>query len=138
MSGEENLKHMNVENVLALADHIEGLPNRFEGDVDIDAFNMQTYAFSCGTPACIAGHAAAMSGLPMGGAMRGRPTIEIYRAAQEWLGLNDWQAKVLFLLTGEAIHLHQVDAAWATRCLRHLAATGTTEWELTRFPELQT
>ena len=132
------------ENVLALADHVEGLADsRYE---DREGFYMSTLKHKCGTPACIAGWAAWLSG-DRGNKrrharwFRGLDGGGTLRAAREWLGLDSVShvSHDLFTPTatyseGYSFQVETPDAEGhitprhAAAVLRHLAETGEVDW----------
>ena len=117
---------MNIERIRELADHVEKLKHvpyikRAGGP---GQFNMRGYTFSCGTPACIAGHAVALFG--------GDPDLSIGEAAANALGIN-YEEDFHPLFEPPYPNLFpwsKITPAQAARCLRHLADTGDVDWDL--------
>ena len=119
---------MNIENILKLADVVEKTtffdegvdPYRWiEGPHDNRWFNMESYAFPCGSPACIAGHAAVIAH----GRCRNMNTSDVFHTAIDWLELDQDTAKELFLETST-----RISPTIAAAVLRELAATGEVNW----------
>ena len=115
---------MSIENVLKLAEHIDGL--------DPQQYNQRLLA-SCGTPSCIAGHAVYLAGYwgAYGPEENGNPewTRKNLGFAANWLGLNFSDSQRLFTaypLKDEEWTPTPQDAAWT---LRHLAETGEVVWQ---------
>lgn len=112
---------MNIERILQLADVIEAQPHT---DQQADSgFNMNFFAHTCGTPSCIAGWAVHLA----------RPGTypENEELAQEWLELNNQQARQLFWGEGtKRAFLPDITPAHAAFALRHFAETGTVDWRL--------
>lgn len=106
---------MNTENILALAAKIETLPQSTSYH-DKHGFYMQVYVHECGSPSCIAGWAAHMSG---------RSDENIREIAKEWLGLDWPEADELFLRFPP---LELITPAWAASVLRNLVKTGEVRW----------
>ena len=120
---------MNKNNVLKLAGVVE----------KSTTYDQTIYAHTCGTPACIAGHAALLAA-PHGKFVvtetRSWPRFKfpsggdiwyVSDVAQVWLNLNDWWADQLFqpIPLGKA---KKVTPAQAGKVLRHLAETGEVDW----------
>ena len=119
---------MNKNNVLKLAKVVE----------KSTTYDQRLYAHVCGTPACIAGHAALLAE-PDGQLVA--PTERcgahfkfsdgeigyISETAQTWLGLEEWPAAELFdpHPLGED---EDATSAQAGQVLRHLAETGEVDW----------
>ena len=121
---------MNTENILKLAETIE----------KSETYDQTRFAHICGTPACIAGHAALLAepdGQMVAATERCGPHFKfsdgnigyISQIAQTWLGLGDWSADELFQgwPFGED---KEVTAAQAAQVLRHLAETGEVDWDI--------
>ena len=112
---------MNKENVLKLAEYMKALPDN-EYDQRYYSHPTHTPGVDCGSPSCVAGHAAFISGRwksPMEGS---------FAIAGDWLGINWIEAKSLFSPKpyGEGDwNPKPQDAAWT---LRHLAETGNVVW----------
>ena len=114
---------MHRERALSLAKHLEGLETSRVGDGD--GYCQGSWTHECGTPACVAGHAAALS--------RGREWVKgsapgpISREAARWLELEEEEAAVLF----RAIPFRWRSAPTArdaAATVRHMAETGQVEW----------
>ena len=116
---------MHRERVLKLADHLEGL--RTTKLSDWDGYCQESWVHHCGTPACIAGHAAALS--QGGDWVSWNSSGEIALEATRWLGLTGEQSDGLFV--GRPFIAEQEPgptAADAAATLRHLAETGEMCW----------
>lgn len=107
------------ERLLRLADAVE----------DSGSFDMTMYRHECGTPACIAGHAAALAGIDR------TEGPAIARAARDWLGLDEERGSELFWPENEHANwwgltrrFQKVTRAHAGAVLRHLAETGRIDW----------
>ena len=113
---------MNKANVLKLAEYIEGLePEQYD-----QRHVAHPHGSLCGTPACIAGHAAWLVG---NWCRWGSRTF----SARVWLDLSSFQADCLFdsmpfgpFGTEPDISAPTPQDAAAT--LRHLAETGEVDW----------
>ena len=107
---------MNKGNILKLAEYMENLrPEEYD-----QRYSEHPRGPHCGTPACIAGHAAWLAGQ-----WSYEGTIE---DAKEWLGITWDHANGLFdsaPYVGEDLTPTPQDAA---RTLRHLAETGEVDW----------
>ena len=115
---------MNVERILQLADIIEVQPH-VEVGAD-EGFNMAGWKHPCGTPSCIAGWAAKMSGEYDEDTGLGNMTAKL---AREWMDLGIVQSDRLF--TPILIPpLSNITPSQAAKTLRHLAHTGEVKWEL--------
>lgn len=133
---------MNIINILALADHLETLPNKPQRRGEVTGFDMSRYfRFSeheasgvvpsrdklsehCGTTACMAGHAALLGEAPAG-----RNTFVF---AKRWLGIEPKISYSLFAVRSPlpgGVNVHDITPIHAARCLRHLAATGEVDWK---------
>ena len=112
---------MDREHVLAVADAVEKSVT-----YDQDRFWFER----CGAPACIAGHAVALSG-GQHAVMCGERKSDIGRrtfvTAQAYLEISHDTAITLFICDGlrDPEDKHQ-----AARTLRHLAETGEIDWEV--------
>ena len=107
---------MNKENILELAEHIERL--------DPEEYDQRVLAHDCGTPACIAGHAAyLLSGMSL------YPSTGIIEA-KAWLGLSSIEADCLFdsMPFGAEPGISAPTPQDAAATLRHLAETGEVDW----------
>lgn len=113
---------MRVDRLNQLADALEnGLPG-----VRFDVADWLAIR-SCGTTACIAGHAIILAGLAGSSeAIEDLPSFS--GPAREWLELNDWNASELFY--GGIDEL--ATAPMAARVVRHLASTGEVDWSVAR------
>ena len=112
---------MNKENILKLAEYMETLrPEKYN-----QRYVEHPPGPRCGTPSCIAGHAAFLSGL------WGYTPFPI-EEARYWLGLSSNTARPLFapfpfVEGGLEYKPSPQDAAWT---LRHLAETGEVRWQV--------
>jgi hypothetical protein len=116
---------MNKERILALADLIEAQPHT--GLNEKTGFNMGEYRHECGTPACIAGWAAAASV----GDTTGTIKLEMYAdiQAQQFLDLDGDQASALFQPPCEdEDEWDEITPDHAAFTLRHLVKTGKVDW----------
>ena len=126
---------MNRERIIALADHIETLEHtkkesysdddKVEGGME-GKFRMKTYLFSCGAPACIAGHACAMFCPQEDNWM-----MESFQLAKTVLWLSTGEATTLFIPNevnlGDSL-FGDITPKMATATLRHFAETGEVVW----------
>lgn len=112
---------MNHEAIIELANALEqGLPN-----VRFDLFDWLELR-SCGTQACIAGHAVILrKGLAYASKMNAH---RIALEAEEILGLDRGKANDLFTPAPGEGYLN--DPRRAARVLRHLAETGDVDWNI--------
>lgn len=119
---------MNKQNILDLADLIEQQPDYaiqdWPGDRGEGGFSMEAFEFPCGTPACIAGHASALSGAG-----------DTLKDIGEWLGLEFLDAHGLCLPQHHHAHFNRkpgqpghITAQRAADTLRRLVKTGKVEW----------
>ena len=128
---------MNTENMRTLAAHIRRIGNSWvidgiEVPKRITGYRQNSMMYHCGTPACIAGHAAALSGMgiPEEAGLKNKdrrltreaewlanPKIE--KAAREWLDLTRRQASDLF----------RAYPPWAKNSKRPTAEEAATELE---------
>ena len=93
-----------------------------------ESFDMQYYFHSCGTPACIAGHAA------MHARLIAKPRwFSATEDACAWLDLTDDVADDLFLplLHELGLKFSDITKEQAVACLKHLELTGNVVWETT-------
>ena len=97
-----------------------------------EGFDMKFYANSCGTPGCIAGHAAHLAGVDLDTCSG----ATVHNNARAWLGLSEEQAGALFKPIGVEAnycareeHYNFVTKRHALAVLRHFAATGKVDWE---------
>ena len=126
---------MNKANIFELAEYIEELePEQYNqryiahpsaGDyariATADVAASDAIGVECGTPSCVAGHAAFLSG-------EWGTDVPAIRAAAIWLGLNPQQAHDLFKpipYRSPGWTPNTQDAAWT---LRYLAETGDVRW----------
>ena len=97
----------------------------------LDVYWQEVYLHPCGTPACIAGHAAYMDAMERGVAMPepvGKEDMEdIWDAAQSWLGLESIQAAHLFHATPLGCFRSPSNLE-AAAVLNRLADTGKVKW----------
>ena len=114
---------MNVERVKQLAEHMRGLPP--------ERYNQRCFVHSCGTPACIAGHAAHLAG-----EFPGRKTppdvfdLRVYNAASRWLGLGFKHTDDLF--RAYPFDRYEPTNIEAANVLDILAETGKVDWAAAR------
>ena len=117
---------MNRDNLTQLADHLEKVPE--------EGFDMRDVFFNdtCGTPACIAGYAAYLSGA------RGWE-YSPYVCAAEWLGLGNQQRARLFCPETATANYgaapddpRYISKRMAVAVLRHAAKTGRISWTKAR------
>ena len=110
---------MNTENILKLADHIEGL--------DPSEYDQSVFMHDCGTPACIAGHAVFLAGSWDEVSEDEESEYLTPCIASRWLGLRIPKAHELF--DSDPVHLDETPTPQdAARTLRHLAETGEVVW----------
>ena len=109
---------MNTDRLHLLADTVEKHSKQFR---------MLTWTNACGTPACIAGFAAAL-------AMDSDPREKLDEhdaripiTAAEWLGLPEDEADELF--SPAFVDWDQITADKAAACLRYLSDTGKVDWD---------
>ena len=121
---------MNRENVLTVAADVEAAE-----DFDQDKW----YHWTCGTPACIAGHAHARSGDPVPNLNRmefGQAGELVAESAQRYLGLSDSEAFHLFDAApfgrDEGYVPIPTSKETAATVLRLFAVTGQIKWEQAR------
>lgn len=124
---------MNVANLRALAKHLRtplaakhfDLETYFDLGPRQDDEPVAKAIRSCGTVACIAGHALVLSApadvVPEEGE-------EIHDRAAAWLGLDAEQAHALFLPAGTRVNYMAVTAAIAANVVERLANTGEVLW----------
>ena len=141
---------MNTENLLRVADAIE------KHEIDWLGFNMVDYidespesngdlsGHDCGTTACIAGWAAAISGVNIKRAER----FAIIEAAQDYLGLaGDVPKHVSLPLTEDGVRLFigrpsgvecldAVTPDQAVRTLRYAAKHGKIDWDAAQLEQV--
>lgn len=130
---------MNIERINLLADTIE------QHRIPDLGFNMSSFAnwaqsanddrsgHSCGTTACIGGHAVALatresleSLIAADGITKGR---HLHDEARDWLEISDDQAHQLFYSSPCGVSFSDVTPQQAVNTLRHLALTGYVDWE---------
>lgn len=109
----------NIENILKLAAHIEKLPHT---DLEAaDGFSMTDWKHHCGTPSCIAGWAAHLSG-----AHHTLPS----EAASDWLGIRfEWAGSLYVPALMRT--LAEITPAEAAAALRKVAQAGSDYEKLT-------
>ena len=114
---------MNKENVLALAERMEGLEEYDDATNNRDnMYSQREWVFGCGSPACIAGHAAAMLGTGI------VTNSNADRMAMEFLGIDWHEAHDLFDSMPNTYFENDPSPKDAACVLRHLAATGKVDW----------
>lgn len=132
---------MNVENILRIADAIE---RQSKFDKSLLGFNMSSFVadfveddpdyidvsrHECETVACIAGWAVLVGEPAINAEKLKRMNVnEVVERAQKWLGLGEFEVRFLFYAHNAGCALHQIDAEWAVRVLRKLAASGEVDW----------
>lgn len=132
---------MNTENIKKLIDHlrnevIDGPPDDPD---DVCAFDMSQWAFPCGAPACIAGHAALMNGVNLVELSKKRvigsdlPFVSfveyhkiITSSAAEYLGVDLYTADDMFAPTN--IVLGRVSPKDAADMLERYLLTNEVVW----------
>lgn len=116
---------MNKANVLKLAAHMEQMdPSEYD----------QRRVVLCGSPACVAGHAAWLAGkweIEEGSdwmyeEMNWQDSL--LEVAEHWLGIESATAYELFMALPLGPLLPQPTPQDAAATLRHLAATGVVRW----------
>lgn len=125
---------MNKERLEALASHIEKLaPHHCDADAGEGCFTMSTYFYSCGSPACIAGHCVAL----FEPELFTKTVIEnpvdnsiVLHQAKNLLGLSFGTAQRLFRMVGTQRTYLEITPTGAAKVLRHLARTGNVNWGL--------
>ena len=112
---------MNRENIKKLIGALE----------ESKTYDQARWCHTCGSPACIAGHAAALAGATdMGNgrcAVDGR-TVFIDDTAIGWTGLDNRQSADLFSPIPFG-NLSEATKADAIATLEHLLETGEVDWE---------
>lgn len=130
---------VNIANCLSLADEIELLPQgsvTYERDIKIlspqNSFNMTLFQDDCGSPCCIAGHAAKNLRLEKNRELlsQGKSYRNISDDAQEYLGLTDTETDILF---NPLIASSLITPSIAAQALRLLATLP--EWSLDQEEE---
>ena len=125
---------MNVENILKVADAIEGhtIPtlgfNMLEYTSSSEAGIEDMSGHNCGTVACIGGWAATLAS----DGKVARWTASRWRAAVEYLGLEMSEANDLFV--PHDLRLSAIEPSQAVAVLRHLAKTGEVDWSIPLSP----
>ena len=142
---------MNKENILALADHLDTVPDIAPGlPRGTVSFDMGTYftlnrgAFivdddgdygeyheHCGTAACIAGHTIILFGSHYQRARLKDQSLEVHIAARRLLELDADGANKLFEPPGSFNQHMPSSAKQAARTLRRFAGTGEVDWTTT-------
>ena len=122
---------MNRENILKVADAIEkhSIPDLgFNMTMWIDRHpfpGQDISGHNCGTTACIAGWAAAVSIGASEAENLNTVSVSVRRVARDYLGLSDDEALWLF----EGFSTGEEKPSQAVSVLRHLAETGKVDWE---------
>ena len=119
---------MNKERILELADVIEGKTHHRRGELSLlqrlggreRFFNMDTYNFECGAPACLAGWAIHL--FDDSDDRHLWPPRRLVETAGRLLGLTHEQASKLFL--PDPLVRGGISPERAAKTLRHLAKTG--------------
>lgn len=121
---------MNVERIRQLAAHLREPTTAPHFDMDrwlqSNATNRMPIGqaiYTCGTVACIAGHATALF----------QPdiwveSVGVWEIAERLLGLTEDEASDLFLPTDFRDNLSTITPEEAAATLDHLAATGEVDW----------
>lgn len=130
------MKAMFKKRLLKLADIIENNKPVVWKDRPVK-FSMGDWATpkDCGTAACIAGHAAILSGSEFNAhtwqwTQRSNSTLNV---AKDWLGMDMQHALELFLPTEYSNYrglLENVTRRRAATVLRHFAETGEIKWNM--------
>ena len=111
---------MNVENINKLISHMESIEDR--------EYSQRTYTHDCGTPACIAGHAAHLSPEKtfrmMNKALAGN---DIGLVAERWLDVSSYHALIMF--KPYPLGRYYVTKQDAINMLKNLIETGDVVWE---------
>lgn len=131
---------MNIERINLLADTIE------QHRIKDLGFNMMAFAssceispeldrsgHSCGTTACIGGHAVALAHADwtlsdLAAADDVGSSHLLHNDARDWLGITEDQADCLFYKSPKGVPFEMTTPAMAVKTLRHLAATGVVDW----------
>ena len=137
---------MNKERILKLANHIETCHYSPDGPKDKQNnkhFNMDTWVFTCGSPACMAGHTLSLFGTKH---KKTESNRNILQEAAYLLGLDLDAANKLFSPEEYNIEnghedmypYHDMDeedviADLAAACLRHLAESNYVDWQQARW-----
>lgn len=131
---------MNVENILKVADAIEGHTIRKLG------FHMGDWVTSgyddlsgqqCGTTACIAGWTSLL--MSRRKAAPRSPSVflftrDVMSEASAWLDLDYHSADDLFYAVNSPVDRHKITSSQAVAVLRNLAETGEVDWGLALSP----
>lgn len=115
---------MNTQFIHKLANHIETLPHSF---YDEGGFSMECYTHTCGSPSCIAGWAIYLSNHSLTIADNGTDGDSLHALAAAILDISDYTANELFTPN---LRWADITPRQAATTLRHLAATGSVEWNL--------
>lgn len=119
---------MNTENILKLADIIAAQPWACYNDENPDfvhGYYQGCFYHSCGTAACIAGFATAVSRGDVSAKISNLSTSDVKHIAQAFLGLDRERASQLFYHGP-----NDASPELAAAVLRNLAATGEVDWEI--------
>lgn len=130
---------VNKENIAKVIKAIEGEAGATVG------FNMCSWVdsddsadlgkWSCGTTACIAGHAyllATGSTTAKAEKLAEDDSNAIEKTAAEWLGIDQFKAMKLFWDIGHDLNLDLITPEHAIATLTHLADTGEVDWRRNR------
>jgi hypothetical protein len=109
---------MNTENIIALANLIETLPQAGFGSKE--GFFMGNWRHDCGTPSCIAGWAVHLAGIDCS-------RSQVATKAADWLDLDIEDEQELFD-PGHHLPYEAITPQHAAKVLRHLAETGVVDW----------
>lgn len=123
---------------MANAEHINQVIASIKGEIGNTGFNMGDFITddepdlsgrSCGTVACIAGHAyiLATKNEPRSGFLK---SYEVETEAIVFLGLEDVDSDDLFYGHGSTAPLSKITPEQAIRTLEHLRDTGEVSWEV--------
>jgi len=134
---------MNKKNILRLASHIENLKHvnsliwdKFSyEEPEYDKFTMSYYAANCGTPCCIAGHAAELMLHDRYGKDASLKLVNVPALAYEFFGEVFIDDK-LYRLFVPQLNLEAITPEVAARVLRHLAETGEIKWPVQNFDSI--
>ena len=109
---------MNRDNIYKLIDELAASEN----------YHQNKHTHDCGSPACIAGHAAHLSGIEGLDWLSGS---EIETAARHWMGIDNYTGEKMFdgMPLGYAAEVTKRDAIGM---LVNFALTGDVKWVKTR------
>lgn len=87
------MNRKNIEKLIQRLKEVEYVAEGKEDPTSDMQFNMGSFAFHCDSPACIAGHAVALSGEPLIGILG----LTIFTKAKKFLELSNEEAQQIFL-----------------------------------------